>query len=140
MRTKSDLVYYKSRKEAEKAVRQRAKKKLARNYEKILIDDLPEKAMRHLAPDPDKVISTEEMIEMITVAKKERYVFFKNVSGMDHLFQIGMEYLAYITDEDEILEVVADNGERVMCMWERFSDVKETETANEAYGSVSNLA
>lgn len=132
----ANVLYFESRKEAEKKCRKRAKIKQARkSYAIVGVDALPKEALRFLAPDPDSVISIEEMVELIDKAKRERYVFFKNVMGIEHLFQLGLEYLAYITDDEDILEVEADNGERHSCIMERFSEVKETETALQVLGT-----
>lgn len=141
LRGSGQELYYKNRKAAEKACRGRAKKKKKlKGYVESSINALPEDALIYLAPDPENVIDTPEMVALIKASKRERYVYFKEVIGVEDLFKIGLEYLAYITSDTDIMEVEADDGTRHNCMVSRFERVEFTERTQAALKGIPGLS
>ena len=126
-----------TRVEAEKACRKLARRKCRDNdMVPMSLEDLPKKGCRELEPDPDNWVNPDEMMELLWSSRRERYVYFENVDGIDGLFQLGLEYLAYTTEDDEILEVHADDGSQHNCLTSRFSRIENTERTEQALKSI----
>jgi hypothetical protein len=130
-----DEKFFSTRSHAEKACRKLAKRKRAmRKYEDINLTELPEAALEHLEPDADNWVDPTDMVKMIEEAKKERYVWFRDITGIEAYFQIGWEYLAYITEDPDIYRVMDKYGEWRECMTARFAKIENTERTDEVMG------
>ena len=125
---------------AKDACRKQVKrKKTMRKYVDANITDLPQAALVHLEPDSDSFVSAEEMVKMIKEAKQERYVWFKDVSGLEEYFRLGLEYLAYLTEDQNIYTVIDEFGMRRDCLDSRFEKIEDTERTHAVMGNPRKL-
>jgi hypothetical protein len=121
--------------EACRAVKNYEKLKCAKSWRSVPVESAPDFVVRSLPHHPDSRITMGEMVQRINEAKRERYVFFKNVAGHEQYFQLETEYLAYALDDDQTgLSVLDDNGTRHFCINSRFASVELTEDAKVAAG------
>ena len=132
--------YFADMDKAKAACRKQVKrKKTLKKYVEVEMSMLPAEAINHLEPDCESWMTPEDMLKMIAESRKERYVWFKDISGMEEYFRFGLEYLAYITDEPDILTVIDEYGTKRECMTERFNKIEYTEDAEEAIGKFGKL-
>jgi len=115
------------KKEAEKRCRSLARIKRRHGYKEIALDKIQSYLHRYLEVPPDMNLTPQQMIEFLTKSRRERYVVFKNISGLEDCFDLGVQYLAYTVDEDDVLLVYDKFGESRNCFKERFSTIVLTE-------------
>ena len=121
---------------AEKTCKSRAKhKEKIKGMVRMTVADLPENAYRHIEPDAENWVDPEEMMQLLLDAKKERYVFFSDVTGIEEYFQTNLEYLAYTTEDEDIYQVIDKYGIKRNCMVGRFSEVENTERTEQVVKS-----
>ena len=119
-----------SKKEAEKYAKKMAKVKAKmKNYERMEHDEVPDPVKKSFEVEPEMQISEQDMLDLMARCKKERYVVFKDVEGIEDRFDEGMEYLAEETEDPTILKVYDIYGEPCQCYKYRFESVKLTEEA-----------
>jgi hypothetical protein len=121
-------------KSAEKKVKDLVKTKIKRrDWKPIDLENLPKSVIRFLEVPPDMQVTPEEMVMIIRRAKAERYVWFSNTFGLEEFFDLGVEYLGFVSDEDENIITVHDRfGVLRDCFRIRMSRVEPTERAIEA--------
>jgi len=99
---------------------------------RMTLKDLPEEGFRHLCPDPDNWVEPEELFRLVQTYRRERYVYFKDVFGIEDYFQLNVEYIAFTTDDPEIFEVIDKYGDKRGCLATRFSRIENTEMTDQA--------
>jgi hypothetical protein len=120
--------------DAEKRCRAMAKMKVRKKgFLPVLLEDLPEATHRHLEIPPDMQLTPEEMIEFVRDARRERYVVFGDVFGIEAYFDLGVEYLALtVPGDDEHFLVYDKYGEKRHYHKDRMESVRMTERSEEA--------
>ena len=120
--------------EAKKRCRSLAKMKVRKKgFVQIELDSLPLEAHRHLEIPTEMQLTPEELLALVREARLERYVVFKDVTGMEVYFDEGVEYLALIDESDPDFLIVFDRyGEKRNCRVDRMDLIRETEKAEEA--------
>jgi len=97
--------------------------------------DVPPVGRRYLKPDVDTFVEPEEMLRLMDAARREYYVEFDCVDGIEDRFDEGLEYIAMKDLEDEEFFDVYDRyNEPCHCHISRFSRCQKTEIALEAEG------
>jgi hypothetical protein len=105
------------------------KRKAARS---VPVTELPERGLRWLAPPIGAIMSQADFLSMVEQAARERIVVFDDITGLNGAFFPGDEYVGYVTeDDDELIEVVGDDGHSYTCMLDRFEVVKRSKNALE---------
>ena len=95
---------------------------------KMHMSQLPMKVWNILVPEIDDRISNPEAIGLIEKARTHRYVFFSDVYGMTEWFDLNVEYLAVIIENDEDYMMVYDRyGIPRECSIQRMSSITLTE-------------
>jgi hypothetical protein len=131
-RCKGTVSSFKTLAEAKKKLKDMAKTKVKRRGAvPVSITELPEDAFRHLAPELGSQISQEDMVALIEKSRRERYVVFKNVSGLEEWFDTGIEYLAEKGEDEEFMTVYDRYGDPRDTLRVRFESVRDTEVAEE---------
>ena len=116
--------------EAQKEVKRMAKAKAKmKGCERLELDEVPEAVSRRFEVDPDMQITEQEMLDLMSRCKKERYVVFKDLEGLENRFDAGVEYLAEETEDPTILKVYDAYGEPCQCYRYRFEKIELTEEA-----------
>lgn len=115
------------KKEAEKRCISLARIKRRHGYKEIALDVVQSYLHKHLEVPPDMKLTPQQMIEFLTKSRRERYVVFKDISGLEDCFDLGVQYLAYTVDEDDVLLVYDKFGEARNCFKERFLTIVLTE-------------
>lgn len=112
-----------------------AKSKIRKKgFIEIGLGEIPKRVVPFLEIPPDMQLTAEEMILMIQKTRRERYVVFKDVNGIEESFDVGIEYLAEITDDEGVLTVYDRFGEARQCFVERMSAIVPTDEARQAEG------
>jgi hypothetical protein len=98
----------------------------------VPIGELPEESRRLLAPDLGTVMDQDEFVEMVASAANERIVVFKDVTGLEGVFDVDTEYVAHVDPDDkEIMVVEGADGKPRNCFLDRFSSVEDSGRAKE---------
>lgn len=120
--------------EAEEKVKDLVKTKIKRrDWTPIDLENLPNAVVKHLEVPPDMQVTPEEMVLILRKAIAERYIRFSDVTGLEEFFDAGVEYLGYLSDDDEnILKIFDRFGALRDCFRNRMSLVEPTERAVEA--------
>ena len=130
---------FSTQEEAVKRCRGLAKTKVRKKgFVELSLDEFPESVLTHMEIPPDMQISPEEMLQKIKEARRERYVVFGNVLGMEEYFDTGVEYLALTTEEPGVLSVFDRFGEQRSCFKDRMSSIVDTEDAKKV-GTLKKL-
>lgn len=127
------------RKNAENRSKRAIKTKIKRrNYKEVDPNRLPAKAKCYFKPDLDLSVTPDQMKKMIEDAKREVYVYFNNVTGLENYFVDGIEYLGYYdTENEDIINVYDKFGSLRSCSKNRFSDIISTERQEEIQSRMS---
>lgn len=121
--------------EAKERCRSLAKTKIRKKgFVEISLCDVPVKIAPFLEVPPGTQITMEELIKMVHENRRERYVIFKDVNGLEGYFDVGVEYLAKTTDEEGVLLVYDRFGNTKQCFAERMESIVPTEDAKLAEG------
>lgn len=90
--------------------------------------DIPDVVRKKLmVPDIDTVISNDEFLSDVQIARKQRLVHFSDVSGIEEYYDAGVEYLAIInSDDDSFMKVYDRFGELRDCLVTRFSKIENS--------------
>jgi hypothetical protein len=94
------------------------------------VHDVPAHIASFLVTSEDP-ISNSQMVSMINAARHERYVVFRDVGGIEDLFDAGVQYLALDTGNPDTLDVFDRFGEIKACFKARFASVEMTEDGKE---------
>ena len=122
---------------SEKAARDRIKTmihikmKKQTGWQKVELETLSDKIVKFLEVPPDMQVSPEEMVLILRKAKQERYVYFKNVAGIEDCFDMGVQYLGYVTEDDNLMKVFDKCGTLRDCFIHRLEKMEPTERALE---------
>jgi hypothetical protein len=98
---------------------------------RLVVDSPPAYVKRHFERDDQEWVTNQQMTGLLTAAKRERYVIFRDVKGMESRFDIGVQYLALDTGDEETLDVTDNFGETSSCLKGRFVSVELTEAGKE---------
>lgn len=71
----------------------------------VPVTELPDPVLKFPEFPLDMQVTPEEMVRIIMDARRERYVTLGNVYGIEEFFDAGIPYIAYVTDDPEILKV-----------------------------------
>jgi len=116
--------------EAKRQAKRLAKTKVKmKGYAILPTEDAPCSVANNLEVSEDMQMSEAEMLEFVGRMKSEKYVIFKDTFGIEARFDIGVEYLAYETDDPTMLSVLDIHGESCQCLYYRFDTIKPTEEA-----------
>ena len=98
--------------------------------------DLPSISVlkNRLAAKIDAQVNTEELLTILENARKERYVVFKDIAGLEDFFDLGVEYVGNVTDDPTLMEVFDKFGESRSVLVDRLDSINKTEQALEAAG------
>jgi hypothetical protein len=80
-------------------------------YEKVELVNVPAVVKKYFASDLKDQLSQVDAIALIEKTKTERYVFFKDNSGLENFFDLEVQYLGYETDDSGIIQVYDRFGE-----------------------------
>jgi hypothetical protein len=105
-----------------------------KDYVPVALEKLPKEVQAHLEVPTDMQMTPQEMVAFIVEAKRERYVVFADVTGMEDSFDAGVQYLGYETDDVLMLKVYDRCGALKECFRSRTKSVEPTERALEAEG------
>jgi hypothetical protein len=105
---------------------------LKKKCREVPIEELPAGAKKLLASDLDTVIDQDEFVEMVASAANERVVVFKDVNGLEAVFEVDTEYVAHVDPDDPDILIVEDSdGKPRNCFKDRFSSVVNSGRAKE---------
>jgi len=118
-----------------KEAEQRAKtlviiKRKMRNYENV--PQIPFAVQRVLVPPMENQVSADELLREVRKVIRERYVIVTDNTGLEESFDIGIEYVGYLTKDENLMEVYDKFGEVVNVLVTRFSSIRDTEQAIQA--------
>jgi hypothetical protein len=120
-------------KEAKRRCRVLVKNKIHRQgLMEVESGNLAPAIMAHFAPPLDSQMTPEEFLKFVVRTRTERYVIFKENTGMENFFDIGIQYVGYITDDPHMLEVYDKNGNLRSVLLSRMDGVIKTEDCLEA--------
>lgn len=112
-------------------------KQKRKNYVEVQdIRDVPDAIVGMFEVDPDMQLSEDEMIDFMKSVYRERYMIFKDVFGLEDRFDLGVEYLAEVMNEQGIMVVYDVYGEPCKCNMSRFKWAKRTEDSLELVGKM----
>ncbi len=72
-------------------------------------------------------LTVEEMIGFLKEARRERYIIFKDVSGLEEYFDVDVEYLGCQTRDKETIAVYDRFGELRNVFKKRLASIEPTE-------------
>jgi len=113
---------------AKKRCRQLASMKVKRRgYTVIQLEQIPDAVVPFLERPPDMQLTKTEMVKFLRETRRERYVVFKDVTGLEEYFDAGVEYIAYETRDKEVIKVHDRFGTIRQVFRERLESVEPTE-------------
>lgn len=128
-----DIEQYKLVTEARDRIRTLVKLKQERKGLSLVhFEDVPPFVFNHFENEETDIVSNDVMLAQIDAAKRERYVTFSDVTGIENRFDLDVQYLALDTGFKETLDVTDKFGEVCTCFMSRFSSVELTEDGKEA--------
>jgi hypothetical protein len=104
---------------------------------RIVVNDPPDFVKKHFENCDRDWVSNQQMLSLLEAAKRERYVFFRDIDGLERRFNLGMQYLA-INIGQETFDVVDNFGEVCACSTSRFASVELTEDGKEVLALVGH--
>ncbi len=96
----------------------------------VSLCQLPQAAVPHLVAETEDWIPPSEMLQLIHTARRERYVTFVDLTGLEDRFTEGLEYIGLTVDDQDYLEVYDNEGKLCTCLRSRLT-IKLTEMAEE---------
>ena len=99
----------------------------------ILDKDFPDIVKAKLAAPIDSQINQDELMEIVKQFRKERYVIFKDVAGLEEFYDLGVEYVGYITEDPDIIDVFDKFGSVRGVLVSRLQACDDTEQCKEAW-------
>lgn len=76
-------------------------------------------------------VSNQQMSDLLSAARRERYVVFRDIKGLEGRFDPRVQYLAFDVGDEETLDVTDNFGETSSCLRDRFASVEMTEAGKE---------
>jgi len=118
---------------AERKIRDQIKIKIKRRgWIRVNLERLPVSVVKYLEVPTEMQVTPEELVMVLRNAQVERYVIFKDVVGLEDLFDAGVEYLGYVTEDENIIKVFDKFGVLRDCFTLRLLSSEWTERAIEA--------
>lgn len=125
--------YSYSEHEANVKVRDLIKTKMKKqDWKPIDLEHLPMAVVKFLEVPPGQQVTPEELVMILRETEKERYVTFKDVSGIEEYFDAGVQYLGYEYGEEWMVKVFDKTGKLRECFRRRMEHLELTENAIEA--------
>lgn len=123
---------FETKAEAERKCRDLAKMKARKGKGEVIpLEKLPKIVMNFLEVPPDMQLTPQEMIELLANIEREKYVTFKDLNGMEDLFDPGIQYLGFETEDPEFVKVFDKFGQIRDCLKSRIATTEPTERAIE---------
>lgn len=130
---------FQSLKEAKRRCRVLVKNKENRQgMVEISSSDLPPAVIAHFAPPVDSQMTPEEFLQFIIKVRTERYVTFKDNTGMETFFDKGIQYVGYITDDPNMVEAYDKYGQLRFVLATRLDSIVKTEDCMQAENIVKS--
>jgi Fe-S cluster assembly scaffold protein SufB len=130
-----EAVHYATLQEAKnKAEKMMRIKRKQRGMIDMLEANLPDSVKKRLAAPLEAQTNSVELLKLMEQARKERYVTFKNADGLEEFFDLGVEYVGYITDDDNLIEVFDKFGRSRGVLVDRLASIMKTEQCIEVGG------
>jgi len=125
---------FRSRKAAEDRLRTLARMKmLKKKAREVSEHELPDVVRSKLAPDLDSVMGPADFLGMVEREKNRRVVVFRDVTGLEDVFEPDVEYDGVEDPDDgDIVVVTGPDGEPRNCFRSRFLRIDITPGAREA--------
>jgi hypothetical protein len=131
LRSKGGTRIFSTREEADRCVKRMVRnKKKVRGFLDSDVTALPNEGIRYLRSDVEKQMSNDEFLDFVRSIKRERYVFFEDVTGMEEKFDTGLEYLGILNEDSDYIDVYDRFGNPCTCHLERFSKIVKTERSD----------
>ncbi len=131
----SGKLYYSTFEEAKKRAKHIAKLKRDRkSMVNVQNMELPEAVKKQLAVCVDAQLNADEMMELLKASRKERYVTFTDVAGIEEYFDIGVEYVGNTTKDPIMMDVFDKFGNLKGILVSRLTNIRKTEVCLEAEG------
>ena len=111
-----------------------ANKRKKRDMNLFPQDALPDTVKAKLAAEVENQVSEVELLELVKMYQKERYVTLKNNVGFEGNFDVGVEYIGFLTEDPCILEVFDKYGKTMNISVSRLDTIVKTEQALKAEG------
>lgn len=89
--------------------------------------EVPDLVKRHFLADVESQVTKDELLRLMKQKGRERIVVFSNVDGMESYFDLEIEYVAYLTETEDFLEVYDKYGESHIVDVSRLKSIKESE-------------
>jgi len=125
--------FYPTLEEAEERAKTLLKTKVkSRGWEPRDVSELPNACAKHLAIPEDSVISQDMLLELLKSAHKEVLVIIVDNVGLTENFDLGVEYVGFSTEDENIYRVYDKYGDLMNCFKSRLSIIGPTERAIEA--------
>lgn len=123
---------FKTFKEARSRCRVLAKNKISKKH-MVLVGEtaISPSIMTHFAPPIGSQMTPEEFLWFVTRVRTERYVTFKDNHGMEN-FDIGIQYVGYVVDEPDMMEVYDKNGDLRHILVSKLDTIVKTEDSLKA--------
>lgn len=99
---------------------------------------VPVYVRRCMAVAVDRVVSPEELLQLIRQAEIERYVVFRDNTGLEDFFDVGVEYLAEEDNDPHCIKVYAKDGSLREVLRDRLDSVEETENVQEIQKAIAS--
>jgi predicted DNA-binding WGR domain protein len=130
--TDKHVTFFSKRTDAERACCKKLRVKKKHYYQET--NDFPEEILPYLKVEVDNQISNKEALALIDEARRERYVVFKDCTGIEDCFDEGVEWIGYIDpNDDAFMEVMDRYGELRTVSIERLSSIDFTERTREVF-------
>ena len=97
-----------------------------RGWLAVDLEKLPPLVVRFLEVPTDMMVTPEELVMILRKAQVERYVVFGDTAGLEEYFDKGIEYLGYVTDDENIIKVFDKFGTPRDCFSRRFQSIEPT--------------
>jgi len=122
------------RKSAERKCRRLITMKVKRaGYTATEASNAPSGVIVHFKPSLDNMVSPDRMLQMAREARRERYVIFDDIVGIEDRVDAGLEYIGMLDlDDPEYIFICDRNADWFQANMNRFSSVVLTERALEA--------
>ena len=112
--------------DAEKRLRKSLRSKTKRAWVQVDFADAPPHVLQHMPVA--RGMNAHEAVELMGIARRERYCTFVDTDGMEGWFDFGVSYLCYACD-DGFYKVFANDGCLRTVFAERLGTIEPTERA-----------
>lgn len=128
------IAHFKTLEEAKKRAQTiAAMKTKKRGMTEVLDKDFPDIVKAKLAAPIDSQVNQNELMELVSQFRKERYIIFKDVAGLEDFYDLGVEYVGHITEDPDMVEVFDKFGNVHSVLTSRLLSCEDTEQCKEAH-------